>query len=256
MPDGSLSLYPGMSALLDAISTSSQGTVQLSSEVTEIFWREGLVGVNYRNRSLDSAVTARRLIVTIPPSVLRRRGPSFTPALPGAKLQAMEEVVSRDAISVAAVFPADSAAFVDDAEVLIEAQFRGSRADLLSRQPDEVVFSMALREYGDGLVTVPAYEEALWTERVNWAADPDSRGARLEAASARTRLTLAESVGATLFFAGDTTVAAAGVGDIAAVFASRSTCYCRRRTPTSRSSTCFESPRRRVPALHDRGAGH
>ncbi|MEL7044939.1 MAG: FAD-dependent oxidoreductase, partial [Pseudomonadota bacterium] len=175
MAPGRVIVHPGMSALVDSIATTSLGTLQLNSRVNQVFWREGLVGVNYRNRGLDSAVTTRRLVLTVPPPVLLSDAIAFTPSLPPEKLAAMGQVVSTSSLTFAAVF---SAAMLDltiegdewlqedanrtlrafragtDGEILLEAQYRGSRADLLAAQPARLVRDFALQDFGDVIVRI------------------------------------------------------------------------------------------------------
>ncbi|MDP5054336.1 MAG: FAD-dependent oxidoreductase, partial [Congregibacter sp.] len=165
-PDASIGFYPGMSALVRALAESSTGRVQLDSEVREVFWREGLVGVKYMNRGLSSAVTGRRLIVTLPAGVLRSGALAINPAFPASKVNALQSLALDSVVSLAMLFPGGSGAlkdpkqpwlFQDDTsrlrafpvndagEVLLEAQFEGARAELLSPQPEELQFSLAIR---------------------------------------------------------------------------------------------------------------
>lgn len=241
LPDGRRTLVPSMSTLVQALAASSLGTVQLSSAVTDVFWRQGLVGVNYLNRRLKGAVTARRLIVTIPPTVLREAGPAFTPALPDTRLRAMAAVTATPTLSTAMLFAADATGLRDNAplwvsdddslglrasragkhgEVLLEVQFRGERAAILAGQDARMRQALALRSFGDVLERMPSVDDALWTAASDWSADPYSLGARLSTPSDATRLLLADSVGDTIFFAGDTTAATGSGFGLADAFAS------------------------------------
>jgi len=241
LAEGRHTLFPSMASLVESIAAESTGTVQLSSEVTQVFWREGLVGVNYRNRGLEGAVTARRLIITVPPPVLAGGQIGFTPALSSAKQAAFLRVTGSADLSFAAVFAPSAATLGNDrerwlredggrtlrafrtgkqGEVLLEAQYRGTRASVLAGQDPATVQALFLREFGDALQTVPGPAEALWQGAVDWAREPFSRGARLTVADAGTALDLAESVSDTLFFAGDATDATAATPDLASAYAS------------------------------------
>ena len=241
LPGGRRTLVPSMTTLVRALAESSLGKVQLSSDVTDVFWRQGLVGVNYRNRGLQGAVTARRLIVTAPPTVLRQGGPVFTPALPAEKVRAMASVIASPTLSTAMLFAPEHArlrnggdVWVSDdetlglrasragkqGEVLLEAQFRGERAAVLAGQDKDLRRALALRSFGEALATLPTPADALWADDADWSDDPYSRGARLATPDDGTRLRLAESLGDTIFFAGDTTASTGGGFGLGDAFAS------------------------------------
>jgi hypothetical protein len=241
MGPGRRVLEPAMGALVDALAAGSVGRVQLSSEVTRVFWSEGLVGVNYLNRGLESAVSARSLVVTVPPTVLQRGDISFSPELPAAKRAAFAAVTGSPALVLAGIFaPEDAAlpagqdrwikedesrclrAFVAGArgEVLLEAEYRGSRAALLATQPRELVETLFLRDFADALVRQPDRGQALWLGRTDWGAEPFSAGAWLSAPNAATQLALGESLANTLHFGGDTTQVGAARADLASAYAS------------------------------------
>lgn len=241
LAEGRHTLFPSMTALVEAIATASSGTVQLNSEVTQVYWRGGLVGVNYRNRGLEGAVTARRLISTIPPPVLARAQVAFSPALPPEKVAAFHRVTGSADLSLAAVFAPSAAALRNDRgfwlrdddtrtlrafragkrdEVLLEAQYRGTRASVLAGQDPATVQTLFLREFADALHAVPDRGAAVWQGAVDWARDPFSGGARLLLTGARTAADLAASVSDTLFFAGDATEVTASAPDLATAYAS------------------------------------
>jgi monoamine oxidase len=241
MAPGRSTVYPGLGALTEAISGASVGRLQLSSSVTQVFWREGLVGVNYINRGLEGAVTARRLVMTVPPTVLRDGSIAFSPELPTEKTRAFREVLGDPAITSALVFaaertpstlPAEGWWREDDSrslrafragkngELLVEVQYRGSRADALAGQSHEIIQSLALREFGELLDPLPQRSEALWAQTMDWSTDEFSRGAWLRMPGAGSRLALSDSVRSTLYFAGDCTEVNAGRADLASAYAS------------------------------------
>lgn len=241
LSDGSLTLFPGMSALVDALSDATAGKVQLNSEVTDIFWREGLVGVNYLNRGLNSAVTARRMIIALPAGVLRNNPPSITPPLGALKVNALNELGRKRYVTASLLFSAESASLKDGSEswigsdgdtqlrafrtgsqgeLLLEAQFGGAKAELLERESDELVLSLAVRAFKDVLNETPLTADARWAEVANWQRDPFSSGGGTVAASTSTHLTLAESMGGTIFFAGEATADPGMVDTIHGAYAS------------------------------------
>ncbi|WOJ94048.1 FAD-dependent oxidoreductase [Congregibacter variabilis] len=235
LPDNSLSLYPGMAALVRALAESSTGRVQLDSEVREVFWRQGLVGVNYTNRGLSSAVTGRRLIIALPPGVLRSNALTITPALTSSKMNALHSLAMQPAISVAALFPVAAAKLKDpsrpwlfedattrlrtfpasvEGDVLLEAQFRGSRAAVLAEQPESLRLSLAIRAFDSGFEALPSLSDASWIGAADWLADPFSLGAATQPGSTLTHIEIASSMGETLFFAGEATADPETVGTV------------------------------------------
>lgn len=241
LDNGQSTLFPGMRSLVEALADASSGQLQLSSEVTEVYWREGLVGVSYKNRGVNSSVTSRRLLFTIPAAVLRDSPPQIVPPLGERKQRALASLSTESSVTAALVFSgqnlklnegrkswfADTAstrlrAFSTgpDGEVLLEAQFSGAKAVALSGQPDRVILSVALQNFEEALATQPSLDDALWTASTDWLADRYSRGARPVASGTNQHLALAESVGSTLFFAGDATADPELVGTLRGAIAS------------------------------------
>jgi len=241
LPSGLQTLFPSMSALIRASADQSEGTVQLNSPVASVFWREGLVGVSYKNFTFESSVTARRLILTVPATVLRSGDLSITPPLPDAKLRALQTVSATPALSVAALFPGEAVTVKGDAsawsieepaasyrafrmgqkaDILVEAQFRGARAEALAGQDEPIVLGLALRGFAavmDGPLTPGA---AQWSAVTDWSRESYSLGARTHLADPDAAPVLAESLSGTLFFAGDATAGATADGGLAAAYAS------------------------------------
>lgn len=239
--DDQLELFPGVGALPSALANSAAGKAQLNSKVTQIFWREGLVGVNYRNRGLDSAVTARRLILSLPAAVMKSSGPDITPGLSAEKQAALASFSAEPGLSVAMLFSGADITFNDgsdewreatnstqlrafragyEGEVLVEAQFTGTRADALAGQTDELIAALVLRSVGKGFNDTPLASDAIWSSVQRWHRDPLSRGIRSSTQSTATHLNLAQSQGNTLFFAGDSTCDPRDVGTVHGAYAS------------------------------------
>lgn len=241
LPNDQFTLFPGMRALAAGLSEASTGTVQLHSAVTEIFWREGLVGVKYDNRGLSSAVTARRLILTLPPGVLQRGSVSITPGLTDAKRRALQLAEQDAQLTCAMVFTAGNLQLKDAqqvwtrktdtthlrafrtgmaGEVLLEAQYGGDRARLLAQQSDEIVLGLSLKAFSDAVDELPSAMDRSWGAVVNWSDDPYSVGARTRPLNTSAHLDLAQSQGDTLFFAGEATTEPALVGTVHGAYAS------------------------------------
>ncbi|MEM9396068.1 MAG: FAD-dependent oxidoreductase [Pseudomonadota bacterium] len=240
-PDGRIQFYPGMAALIDAIAKASQGKIQLSSQVSEVFWREGLAGVYYQNRGLKSAVTTRRLVLTVPAAVLQQKGLKITPDLGREKQQALASVRTGPCLSCAMLFsqektnliaPSDTWSRDDygshlrvlrngiNGELLLEAQFTDLRAEALAGETPELVLRLALQDFEQALTSMPLLEDALWTDYVDWSRENFSAGAYTQASSTSSHLSLAQSLGDTLFFAGDATSDRELVGSIAGAYES------------------------------------
>lgn len=235
LPGGFRTLTPAMGALTRALADKSLGTVQLNSPVSSVFFREGLVGVSYRNLNFESNVSTRRLVITVPPPVLLGGDLKIEPRLTDAKLRALRAASSENAISVAAVFPPEAASMTiaedrwvveesavsyrafrigQQKEVLLEAQFRTSRAAALAGQSDETIAALALRGFKDILESVPQPAQASSLHVVNWGAEVFSGGARFDMPGTDAARVLAEPMQDTVFFAGDTTVPAPGVAGL------------------------------------------
>ena len=222
--DTRLKLTAGMSAFTRGLAQAAEGRIQLSSEVSEVFWREGLAGVYYQNRGLRSAVTTRRLVLAIPAGVLRQDVIKITPTLSSAKMQALQAMTAEPYLSCALLMPADQGQLAsgqanwhrDDlgvhlrasksginGELLLEAHYWGVRADALASEDESLVLRLALQDFTPALITQPVLEDAIWTQYVDWSSEAYSRGAITSPGTTSEHLALAESIGDTLFFAGD-----------------------------------------------------
>jgi len=103
----------------------------------------------------------------------------------------------------------------NEGDVLLEAQYRGSRAEVLSKQPKSLQLSLVIKDFGDALDALPALDAARWAEVVDWTSDKFSRGATTRAGSAPAHEEIAASVEETVFFAGEATADPSAVGTVA-----------------------------------------
>ncbi|MEM6606595.1 MAG: FAD-dependent oxidoreductase, partial [Pseudomonadota bacterium] len=198
-------LRPGSGALTRALASVADGNIQLNSRVSEVFWRDGLAGVYYDNRGLRSAVTTRRLLVTLPPAVLRAGGLVFTPTLDLARQEAISDIAAEPSLSCAMVFNSDKAPLLADGEswtrdsaeqhfrarrtgnrnlTLLEAQYRGVSADTLASEEASLVLRLALQEFEPALKGLPLLEDSLWSAYTDWQQDQFSAGGRSVAGTA------------------------------------------------------------------------
>jgi monoamine oxidase len=164
----------------------------------------------------------------------------MTPPLSAAKLVALQTMTSEPAVTVAMLFPGEKVRLRDgreqwsvetsssrfrattDAEgaLLLEAQFLGARAEPLVGQPDTVLGAFALRGFAEVLPAELKVSDTLWMASHDWIADRFARGAKTLAATTADHLTLAESMGNTVFFAGEATADPQQVGTVHGAFAS------------------------------------
>ena len=105
-------------------------------------------------------------------------------------------------------------------ELLLEAQFSGPKAAALRGQGEAIVAALALRAFAPALNTTPLLSDAVWMQVVDWQNEKFSRGGGTVKGSTSTHLTLAESIGQTLFFAGEATADPSMVDSIHGAYAS------------------------------------
>lgn len=232
---GSLRVLPGMQMLVDRLAAAATGLVQLNSTVTEVLWRDGLVGVYYRNRGLESAVTARRLVCTLPSPVLASNRVRFTPDFGSTKREAMAAQDSTAAVSVAFLWEAEgdeliAGPLLDSADLaiwlsptaeaglwLFELEFRAQRAQTLAGQSEELLCAFAGRELQQR-AGIRFAEQPRWQKAVDWSSDVFSGLGRGISQSDAEAEALAEPLADTLFFAGDATALATASGTVHGAF--------------------------------------
>jgi monoamine oxidase len=235
---GRVSVYPGMMTLIRKLADASEGSVQLNSTVTEIIWRQGMIGVFYTNRGLESAVTTRRIICTVPAPLLLAETPRFAPALPLEKRAALLDLTLLPGIASAMRLPADALSLdvprweerTDSGEFsvqrseggdwVVEVRYRGGRAQALTGQPQELLETLALRDIGKSLGQSLATASPSWSETVDWMAEPMSLGAVSAAVTGDLHAALASPVEDTLFFAGDAAIEPSLAGTVHGAFES------------------------------------
>lgn len=238
-----LRLFPGMRTLVTALAGASTGLVQLDCTVTEVLWRQGLIGVYYRNRGLESAVTARRMVCALPAPLLGGpRGPRFSPRLPRDKREALQSLSFDAIVKVALLLPAEA---VDPAllaggdaweradrgsllrarpagergEWLLEASYSGARAARLAGRSEAQLCAGTLGEFV-ALLGIANEVEVLWQAAADWAGDPYAGAAITRRGAAGVHRTLAAGLDNTLFFAGEATAEPEAVGTVHGAFLS------------------------------------
>ena len=233
-----LRLYPSMNTLVRSLADASTGMIQLECIVTEVLWRQGLIGVYYRNKGWESAVTARRMVCALPAPLLREdaAGPRFSPRLPVEKRVALAELSLEPLINVAFMHPQEALSSISipaaevweqrsdssllraqqdgyDGQWLFEVQFRGERARGMAGQAEAQLCAQARQEFAKAL-GLSAQIEPLWEAAVDWDREPLSRGARSIAGKAALHSALAAPLNNTLFFAGEATAGPDTVGTL------------------------------------------
>lgn len=224
-------LLPACSALPSALARGLDGQIQLRSRATEVFWRDGLVGVYYDEFGLSRAVTAQRLIVTLPVGVLKAGDVTFTPSLPPWKAAALDGVAA-GAESVAAMLfdpslLADGSAGTgcwrsSDGRISIEllqdpggalalrARYLAGADRALGAVDDDGLRKVTLTLLARLLARSGVEAMLLAYEGRRWHAEPLSLGAYAFStpAAGSDRDALARAVAGTVFFAGDATAEA------------------------------------------------
>ena len=102
--DGDFQVVGGYSALAERMAEDIEGRIQLSSEVKDIFWRQGLVGVRYRYGGITTALTCRQLVLTVPIGVLQGGQISIQPAVPAATQRAIDSLEMGQVVVVPMLF--------------------------------------------------------------------------------------------------------------------------------------------------------
>jgi len=239
-----LRLYPGMSTLVKSLAGASMGLVQLDCAVTEVLWRTGLIGVYYRNRGLESAVTARRMVCTLPAPLLREggTGPQFSPRLPQEKRDALRVLSFEDSINIALIVPSTAlknppeggqknwerrgtgvllraTRAGESGEWLLEAQYTGPAAMALGGRSELLLCLQARDEFVRAL-GLGDEAEILWQGAVDWQSEAYTRAAKTLDSGAAVHATLATGLDNTLFFAGEATADPSAVGTVHGAYAS------------------------------------
>jgi monoamine oxidase len=222
-------LFGGYSNLAEKMAADLSGKIRLESVVTDILWGEELCGVIYKDRGIESAVTARRVIVTLPIGVLQSGDVKFQPPLPKAKRQALDSLAMGQAVVLpmllSAPFWRDSIPYPGGLRRLdgrvsftvphdkkrggnaINGYFTGEAAQQMSALGPEGALKQALSWLEQTTGVTGLHDKLTWHAVADWVTDPYSYGCYsiTRPGGHGQREEFARQVGQTLFFAGEAT---------------------------------------------------
>ena len=205
-----------------------EGRIQLSSEVKDIFWRQGLVGVRYRYGGITTALTCRQLVLTVPIGVLQSGNIKIEPAVPAATQRAIDSLEMGQVVVVPMLF---SEPFWKDDEApgswqdpsgrrqfllphpvgrggnAIGGWFAGAAARELSDAGQEAGMAKVLQWLEEASGRQGLADKLAWHHFQDWNRDPYTLGSYsvTRPGGHGQRAVLAEPVQGTLYFAGEAT---------------------------------------------------
>ncbi|MEP1594371.1 MAG: NAD(P)/FAD-dependent oxidoreductase, partial [Halieaceae bacterium] len=220
------------------------GKIRLESVVTDILWGEELCGVIYKDRGIESAVTSRRVIVTLPVGVLHSGDVAFKPPLPKAKQRALDGLGMGQAVVLPMLFDEpfwrDTIPYPGGLKRLdeqvsftiphdnkrggnaINGYFTADAAQQMSELGEEAALKQAL-SWLEQATGVSGLEDKLsWHAFADWVTDPYSYGCYsiTRPGGHGLREEFAKPVGKTLFFAGEATAPAPHYQSVHGAYAS------------------------------------
>ena len=222
-------LFGGYSNLAEKMAADLSGKIRLESVVTDILWGEELCGVIYKDRGVESAVTSRRVIVTLPVGVLQSGDVKFQPPLPKAKQQALDSLAMGQAVVLPMLFsepfwrdniPYPGGLRRLDGQVsftvphdnkrggnAINGYFTGDAARQMSSLGPEGALEQALSWLEQTTGVSGLQDKLTWHAVADWVADPYSYGcySMTPPGGHGQREEFARQVGQTVFFAGEAT---------------------------------------------------
>jgi monoamine oxidase len=227
--DQDFQIVGGYGALANKMAEGLKGKIQLSSTVTDIFWREGLTGLSYENNRRKTSLTARRLIVSVPIGVLQSQQLSILPPLPHWKRQSIAALEMGQVVVVPLQFsdplwrykmPGTGGWTTPDERISfhlphppgsagrsVVGWFAGSAAQQLSDLGERGGLRQVLAWLSEASGSQTLENSLSWYRFMDWVSDPYSQGSysftRPGGHGQRERL--AEPVANTVFFAGEAT---------------------------------------------------
>lgn len=226
--DTDFQLVGGYSGLAERLAADIEGRIQLSSEVKDIFWRQGLVGVRYKYSGITTALTCRQLVLTVPLGVLKGGGISIEPAVPSPVQRAIDSLEMGQVVVVPMIF---SEPFWNASDVPgswkdlanrrtfmfphpvgkggngVTGWFAGAAARELSDAGPEAGFARAVRWLEEASGQQGLVEKLSWYHFQDWNRDPFTRGSYsiTRPGGHGQRAVLSEPIKDTLYFAGEAT---------------------------------------------------
>ncbi|MEP5764017.1 MAG: NAD(P)/FAD-dependent oxidoreductase [Halieaceae bacterium] len=229
--DDDFQLVGGHGKLAAKMADELFGKIQLSSPVSEIFWRHGLAGISYNYRGSKTSITARRVIITAPIGVLQSNTMRIEPALPNWKQRAIDSLEMGQVVVAPMLFsepfwqksitapggwisPADRIVFsanhpVGEAGHAVTGWFQGRAASELSALGAEAGMEQVLAWFEAASGVGKLREKLSWHHFQDWVSDPYSLGSYsvTRPGGLGQRAALARPVANTLYFAGEATAA-------------------------------------------------
>ena len=242
--DEDLILFGGYSRLAEKMAAELSGKVRLESVVTDILWGEELCGVIYKDRGVESAVTSRRVIVTLPVGVLRSGNVAFQPPLPKSKQQVLDGLSMGQAVILPMLFeepfwrdtiPYPGGLKRLDGQVsftiphddkrggnAVNGYFTADAARKMSELGEEAAVEQALNWLEQATGVSGLRDKLSWHAFADWVADPYAYGCYSITGPGGhgRRAEFAEPVGKTLFFAGEATAPAPHYQSVHGAYAS------------------------------------
>ena len=229
--DNDFLIYGGYQRLIAQMTAELTGKIRLNSRVSGMVWGEELSAVFYENRGLESAVTCRCIINTLPIGVMQSGEIQFSPGLPDNKQAAINGLTMGSMVVIPMVFsepfwkdvvPNYGGWYSSDGRVyfgvphpeegatpVVKGWFSGAAADQLSAEGPEQAIQTAIGwlEQASGMPGLGA--KLSWHHVQDWVTDPYSRGSYsvTRPGGYGLRATLAQPLGKSLFFAGEATAA-------------------------------------------------
>ena len=227
--DQDFQIIGGYSTLANKMAADLKGKIQLSSTVTDIFWREGLTGLSYNYNRVSTSLTARRLIITLPIGVLQSQQLSIQPPLPHWKLQSIDALEMGQVVVVALQFsdplwrdemPGPGGWRTPDQRISFQLPhpasaagrsvigwFAGSAAQQLSDLGERAGLQQVLSWLSEASGLQNLKSRINWYRYKDWVSDPFSQGSHsfTRPGGHGQRERLAEPVASTVFFAGEAT---------------------------------------------------
>jgi monoamine oxidase len=230
--DQDFQIVDGYSELANKMAKDLTGKIQLSSRVTDVYWRQGLVGVTYDYKGVKTSLTARRLILTLPVGVLQSRQVLIEPELPEWKQQSIDALEMGQVVVVPMQFegplwekeiPGPGGWITPDQRITfnlphaptksgraVTGWFAGDAAQLLSELGEEAAMEQVLAWLSEASGVKDLASKLKWYRFKNWVSDPYSEGSYSFTLPGGhdARKQLAKPVGNTVFFAGEATAEA------------------------------------------------
>ncbi len=226
--DDDYQVVGGYSGLAENMAASLTGKIQLDSKVTEIYSNQGLSGIFYDYRGSKTALTARRVVVTLPVGVLQSDQVKLHPQLPEWKQHAIDSLQMGQVVVAKLMFaehlwvdkiPAAGGWETPDGRIsfslphpqgtgrAVSGWFSGSAAQQLSELGEEAALQQILSWLASASGTADLQPRLQWYRYKDWIADPYSKGSYsfTKPGGHGERSMLAKPIADVLFFAGEAT---------------------------------------------------